>query len=56
MWIEALLIDNDMLPSITTLFEEDLPSKKWPRLEEPNPDLGGPPASQLMVPTLPQIL
>jgi len=50
MWIEALPIDDDVLPFITMLFEDDL-SEEWPRLET-NPDLGGPPASQSMVPNL----
>jgi hypothetical protein len=52
MWIEALPIDNNMSPSITMLFEEDLLSERGPRPEETNLDLGGPPASQSMIPNL----
>jgi hypothetical protein len=43
MRIEALPIDDNVLPFIIMLFEDDL-SKEWPR-PETNPDSGGPPAS-----------
>jgi hypothetical protein len=52
IWIEALPIDDDVSPSITTLFKEDLLSERGPRPEETNLDLGGPPASQSMIPNL----
>jgi hypothetical protein len=50
--IEALPVDDDVSPSITTLFEEDLLSKELPRQEGTDLYSGGPPPSQSMIPNL----